>query len=75
MKDKTLPYPIFQPFHPSCAKLKSLSLSLSFFHFKRHHPSPLLNKQTFVVKTMAFQAKLPIHYVFQSHAVWLCKII
>ena len=31
MKDKTLPYPIFSPFHPPYAKL----LSLHFFLFQK----------------------------------------
>ena len=68
MKDKALPYPIFQPFHNPYAKLKSLLLRFS--HFKKFHTSPLLNKN-FLVQTMAFQAKLPSQYVFQSHTVWL----
>ena len=33
---------------------------------KKFHPSPL-KKQTFVVQTMSFQAKLPRHCVFQNH--------
>ena len=38
---------------------------ISFPNFKRFI--------TFVVQTMAFQAKLPTHCVFQSHTVWLWK--
>ena len=39
-------------------------LSLHFF------PSPLRNKQTFVVQTMVFQTKRLRHYVSQSHKAW-----
>ena len=35
MKDKTLLYPIFQPFHTPYAKLKSVSTSIFFSILKR----------------------------------------
>ena len=71
MKDKNLVLTHFfyhftyhRPF--PIAKLKSLSLQLS--HLKKFHLSPL-NKQAFVVQTMAFQTKLPSPCASQSHAV------
>ena len=71
MKNKTLPYPILT-ISPNIAllQLPNENTCLHIFsHFKRFHPSAL-NKRTFKVQTMVFQAKLPSHYVFQSHTVW-----
>ena len=69
MKDTTLRYTIFQPFHPPYAKLNLCPYISSYF--KKFDLFPLVNKQTFLVQTMAFQAKLTSHYVFQSHTIWL----
>ena len=41
-----------------------------FSSFKKFHPSPLQNKYTFVIQTMAFQANY-LATVFQSHTTWL----
>ena len=41
MKYTTLLYPIFQPFHPPYAKLNLYPYIFS--HFKKFHPSLLLN--------------------------------
>ena len=64
MKDKNLSYPVFKPFHSPYAKLKSLSLHLT--HFKMFHTFSSVDKQAFLVQTMAFQANLRGRYVFQS---------
>ena len=44
---------------------------LIFFPILKFYLSAFVNKQTFLVQTMAFQAKLPSHYVFQSRTLWL----
>ena len=65
-------------------QLPNDNLSLHIFsHFKSFHPSLSLKQTNVCDTTIAFQAKLPSHYVFPSH-MWLlnfpkcyrnCKII
>ena len=68
MKDQTLLYPIFWPFHPAYAKLNLYPCIFS--HFKNFHSPPLISNIT-IIQTMLSQAKLPSHFAFQNHTVWL----
>ena len=66
MNYTNLPYPIFLTISPTICQIKSLSLH--FFSFQKVSFLSF-TKQTFVVQTMLFHAKLLSHYVFQSHTV------
>ena len=68
MKDKTS-YPVFLTISPSTCQIKIFVLAF-FSRFKKFDPALLVNKKTFPLQTMAVQAKLSSHYVFQSHTLW-----
>ena len=44
---------------PTICQIKIFVLTFIFSHFKKFHLSPLVDKQSFLIQTMAFQAKLP----------------
>ena len=67
MKDKTLPY--FLTILPT-----TIFILTFFSYFKKSHSSPLQNKQTFVVQTMAFQVKLLCHYGFLTSYSTVVKL-
>ena len=63
MKDKTLPYLL--TISPTICHIKIFILTF-FSYFKKFHPSALQKNYTFIVQTMAFQAKLLSYYVFTA---------
>ena len=50
--------PCFLTILPTICQIKIFVLTFIFSYFKKFHLSPLVDKQSFLMQTMAFQAKL-----------------
>ena len=69
MKDKTFPL-FFNYFTHHICQIKIFSLTF-FSYFKKFNPSPILNKYTFALQTMIFQANQLATIFFESHILCL----